>query len=106
MDKLPVKGNWFPDAFVGSMGALQSYVEGSARSCPSDSNRPTRPWLSSKQPIAPAPVSPNQSLSEKVQPVTTVAFFTKSGSISTPNPGPDGTWITPLLSLRRLEVSQ
>ena len=26
---LPVKGNWFPDAFVGSMGALQSYVEGS-----------------------------------------------------------------------------
>ncbi len=23
---LPVKGNWFPDAFVGSMGALQSYV--------------------------------------------------------------------------------
>jgi predicted dehydrogenase len=31
---LPVKGNWFPDAFVGSMGALQSYVEGSASDLP------------------------------------------------------------------------
>jgi predicted dehydrogenase len=31
---LPVKGNWFPDAFVGSMGALQSYVEGSAAELP------------------------------------------------------------------------
>jgi predicted dehydrogenase len=31
---LPVKGNWFPDAFVGSMGALQSYVEGSATDLP------------------------------------------------------------------------
>jgi predicted dehydrogenase len=31
---LPVKGNWFPDAFVGSMGALQSYVEGSAIELP------------------------------------------------------------------------
>jgi predicted dehydrogenase len=31
---LPVKGNWFPDAFVGSMGALQSYVEGSATELP------------------------------------------------------------------------
>jgi len=31
---LPVKGNWFPDAFVGSMGALQCYVEGSASDLP------------------------------------------------------------------------
>ncbi len=31
---LPVKGNWFPDAFAGSMGALQSYVEGSAAELP------------------------------------------------------------------------
>jgi predicted dehydrogenase len=31
---LPVKGNWFPDAFVGSMGALQSYVEGSTMELP------------------------------------------------------------------------
>jgi predicted dehydrogenase len=31
---LPVKGNWFPDAFVGSMGALQSYVEGSTPDLP------------------------------------------------------------------------
>ncbi|MEO6805092.1 MAG: hypothetical protein ABI286_03900 [Edaphobacter sp.] len=31
---LPVKGNWFPDAFAGSMGALQSYVEGSAADLP------------------------------------------------------------------------
>ena len=31
---LPVKGNWFPDAFVGSMGALQSYIEGSTPDLP------------------------------------------------------------------------
>jgi predicted dehydrogenase len=31
---LSVKGNWFPDAFVGSMGALQSYVEGSTTELP------------------------------------------------------------------------
>lgn len=31
---LPVKGNWFPDAFVGSMGALQCYVEGSTTELP------------------------------------------------------------------------
>jgi predicted dehydrogenase len=31
---LPVRGNWFPDAFVGSMGALQSYVEGSTTDLP------------------------------------------------------------------------
>src|ERR1700733_15048721 len=31
---LPVKGNWFPDAFVGSMGTLQAYAEGSSRDLP------------------------------------------------------------------------
>ncbi|MGB6197946.1 MAG: Gfo/Idh/MocA family oxidoreductase [Candidatus Acidiferrales bacterium] len=31
----PVSGNWFPDAFVGSMGALQAYVEGSISELPS-----------------------------------------------------------------------
>jgi predicted dehydrogenase len=31
---LPVNGNWFPDAFAGSMGALQSYVEGSTAELP------------------------------------------------------------------------
>jgi len=31
---LPVKGNWFPDAFIGSMGALQSYIEGSTPDLP------------------------------------------------------------------------
>jgi predicted dehydrogenase len=29
-----VEGNWFPDAFVGSMGALQAYVEGSLNDLP------------------------------------------------------------------------
>lgn len=29
-----VSGNWFPDAFLGSMGALQAYVEGSASQLP------------------------------------------------------------------------
>ncbi|MGB6431786.1 MAG: Gfo/Idh/MocA family oxidoreductase [Candidatus Acidiferrales bacterium] len=31
----PIRGNWFPDAFVGSMGALQAYVEGSVSELPS-----------------------------------------------------------------------
>lgn len=31
---LPVSGNWFPDAFMGSMGALQAFVEGSASELP------------------------------------------------------------------------
>jgi predicted dehydrogenase len=31
---VPVSGNWFPDAFVGSMGALQAYVEGSVAELP------------------------------------------------------------------------
>ena len=30
----PVSGNWFPDAFIGSMGALQAFVEGSAAALP------------------------------------------------------------------------
>jgi predicted dehydrogenase len=31
---VPVSGNWFPDAFAGSMGALQAYVEGSLAELP------------------------------------------------------------------------
>ena len=31
---VPVSGNWFPDAFMGSMGALQAYVEGSVTELP------------------------------------------------------------------------
>ena len=31
---LAVAGDWFPDAFIGSMGALQSYIEGSSTSLP------------------------------------------------------------------------
>jgi predicted dehydrogenase len=30
----PIPGNWFPDAFIGSMGSLQAYVEGSSASLP------------------------------------------------------------------------
>jgi predicted dehydrogenase len=30
----PVSGNWFPDAFVGSMGSLQAYVQGEAETLP------------------------------------------------------------------------
>jgi predicted dehydrogenase len=33
---LPVTGNWFPDAFVGSMGSLQAYVEGSVNDLPTN----------------------------------------------------------------------
>jgi predicted dehydrogenase len=29
-----IQGNWFPDAFVGSMGSLQAYVEGSTTELP------------------------------------------------------------------------
>jgi predicted dehydrogenase len=32
----PIAGNWFPDAFVGSMGALQAYVEGGISELPSN----------------------------------------------------------------------
>lgn len=31
---VPVNGNWFPDAFVGSMGSLQAFVEGSSDTLP------------------------------------------------------------------------
>jgi predicted dehydrogenase len=31
---LPVDGNWFPDAFCGSMGSLQAYVDGVASQLP------------------------------------------------------------------------
>ncbi len=30
----PVMGNWFPDAFIGSMGSLQAYVQGETRTLP------------------------------------------------------------------------
>jgi len=30
-----IRGNWFPEAFIGSMGALQAFVEGSAAELPS-----------------------------------------------------------------------
>ena len=30
----PVSGNWFPDAFMGSMGSLQSFVQGEAETLP------------------------------------------------------------------------
>jgi predicted dehydrogenase len=33
-NRLPLSGNWFPDAFAGSMGALQAYIEGSAAELP------------------------------------------------------------------------
>jgi predicted dehydrogenase len=29
-----VPGNWFPDAFMGSMGSLQAYVQGDAKTLP------------------------------------------------------------------------
>lgn len=32
--ELPISGNWFPDAFIGSMASLQCFVEGSADSLP------------------------------------------------------------------------
>jgi predicted dehydrogenase len=31
---LPISGSWFPDAFIGSMGSLQAFVEGSAPELP------------------------------------------------------------------------
>lgn len=31
---VPVSGSWFPDAFMGSMGALQAYAEGSVADLP------------------------------------------------------------------------
>ncbi len=30
----PITGNWFPDAFMGSMGSLQAYVQGEADTLP------------------------------------------------------------------------
>jgi predicted dehydrogenase len=30
----PIDGNWFPDAFIGSMGSLQSFVQGEATTLP------------------------------------------------------------------------
>ncbi len=31
---LPVRGNWFPDAFMGSMGSLQTFVDGASEHLP------------------------------------------------------------------------
>ena len=31
---LPTQGNWFPDAFIGSMGSLQAYVTGASDTLP------------------------------------------------------------------------
>jgi predicted dehydrogenase len=31
---VPISGNWFPDAFVGSMGALQAFVDGAENELP------------------------------------------------------------------------
>jgi predicted dehydrogenase len=31
---VPTTGNWFPDAFIGSMGSLQAYVTGDAKTLP------------------------------------------------------------------------
>lgn len=31
---VPLSGNWFPDAFMGSMGSLQAYVQGDAATLP------------------------------------------------------------------------
>ncbi len=31
---IPVKGSWFPDAFIGTMSSLQRYAEGSALDLP------------------------------------------------------------------------
>jgi hypothetical protein len=33
--RLPVSGNNFPDGFIGTMGALQAFAEGSTSSLPS-----------------------------------------------------------------------
>jgi predicted dehydrogenase len=33
---VPVNGNWFPDAFAGTMGSLQAYVEGSTSELPTN----------------------------------------------------------------------
>ena len=32
---LPTEGNWFPDAFIGSMGSLQAFVDGTTDDLPS-----------------------------------------------------------------------
>ena len=31
---MPFEGSWFPDAFIGSMGVVQRFVEGSIPSLP------------------------------------------------------------------------
>jgi len=67
MERASTKGNWFPEAFVGSMGALQSYVEGSTRELPIGFESAYEPWRSLKRPIAQAPGLASLCLSERPQ---------------------------------------
>jgi predicted dehydrogenase len=62
---LPVKGNWFPDAFIGSMGALQAFVEGSAPDLPTNFESAYETmalveaaYRSSARPAEPLPITP------------------------------------------------
>ena len=34
MEEIPISGNWFPDAFIGSMGSLQRYIQGETPDLP------------------------------------------------------------------------
>lgn len=34
LQSLPLRGNWFPDAFIGSMGSLQAFVDGITQQLP------------------------------------------------------------------------
>jgi predicted dehydrogenase len=62
---LPVKGNWFPDAFIGSMGSLQAFVEGSASELPTNFESAYETmalveaaYRSSARPAEPLPITP------------------------------------------------
>jgi predicted dehydrogenase len=34
LQEIPIAGNWFPDAFIGSMGSLQRFVTGESKELP------------------------------------------------------------------------
>ena len=62
---LPIKGNWFPDAFIGSMGSLQAYVEGSVPDLPTNFESAYETmalveaaYRSSARPAEPLPITP------------------------------------------------
>jgi predicted dehydrogenase len=62
---VPISGNWFPDAFMGSMGSLQAYVAGEAAVLPTsvedaiDTMRTVEAaYLSSEQGGVPLPMLP------------------------------------------------